>query len=217
MSGDGLLMNPWKPNGMRLSATLSFLLLILSGCTSGYAPGPGAGVPVLTRAEWGAAAPVLPMERHVPRRITIHHTATPQAPGRTTVDKLRALQRFSQERSPLADGRIKEPWADVPYHFYIAADGTIAEARELRFVGDSNTEYDLAGHIQIVVEGNFEEEQPSAAQYRSVGELTHALARRWRIAPGHVYGHRDHAQTACPGEALYNWLPELRKHLADHL
>lgn len=201
---------------MRSCALLS-LLLLLSGCSLVHAPGPLAELPVLTRSQWGAAAPVLPMQRHEPRRITIHHTATPQRPERPAADKLRALQRFSQERSPLADGRMKEPWADIPYHFYIAADGTIAEAREMRFAGDSNTRYDLDGHIQIVLEGNFEIEQPSAAQYTSLWQLTYSLARRWQVRPEEVFGHRDHVQTACPGEALYRWLPELRRHLAAHL
>lgn len=200
---------------LRCAAPL--LLILLAGCGLLHAPRSLPELPVLTRSEWGAAAPVLPTERHEPRRITIHHTATPQRPERPTAEKLRALQRFSQERSLLADGRVKEPWADIPYHFYIAADGTIAEGRDVRLVGDSNTSYDLVGHIQIVVEGNFEIEQPSAAQYASLRELTYSLAVRWGVRPEEVFGHRDHVQTACPGEALYQWLPHLRRHLAVHL
>jgi N-acetyl-anhydromuramyl-L-alanine amidase AmpD len=157
------------------------------------------------------------MQRHVPRRITIHHTAGRQAPQRTAQEKLQALQQFSQQRSPLGDGRIKEPWADVPYHFYIAVDGTVAEGRPVRFVGDSNTRYDLRGHIQIVLEGNFEEENPTAAQYENLWKLAYVLARHWRIEPEHIFGHKDHAQTACPGGVLYGWLPQLREHLAEHL
>ncbi len=129
----------------------------------------------------------------MPHQITIHHTAGRHAPERTAADKLRALQKFSQERSTLADGRVKQPWADVPYHFYIAVDGSIAEGRSLRFVGDSNTRYDLRGQIQIVLEGNFEEEVPTDAQYASLWKLTYVLARRWHVAPEHIFGHKDHA------------------------
>lgn len=193
---------------MRIRALLP-LLILAAGC----AP---AQLPVLARADWGAAEPVAPMERHVPERITIHHTAAPQAPARPLVDKLRALQRFSQQRAPLADGRVKEAWADLPYHFYVAVDGTVAEGRELRFVGDSNTPYDPTGHIQVVLEGNFEIEQPTRAQYESLWKLTYSLSRRWGIPPERVTGHRDHADTLCPGEALYGWLPLLRAHLAEH-
>jgi N-acetyl-anhydromuramyl-L-alanine amidase AmpD len=200
---------------MRYAAAL--LLLLLPGCRASAPVTLPADLPLLTRAEWGAAAPVERMHRHSPRRITIHHTATRQAPQRSTADKLRALQRFSQQRSALADGRIKEPWADVPYHFYIGVDGVVAEGRALRFAGDSNTSYDLRGQIQIVLEGNFEEEQPSEAQFRSLWKLTWALVHQWRVAPEHIFGHKDHAPTACPGDVLYRWLPMMRDHLVEHL
>lgn len=201
---------------MRAAAALFLSCLALAGCRASAPHAPPLPVPLLTREAWGAAEPVAPMQPHVPDGITIHHTAVRQAPQRTTADKLRGLQRFSQERSTLGDGRVKEPWADVPYHYYIAADGGIAEGREVGYVGDSNTRYDLSGQIQVVLEGNFEEEQPTAGQYESLWRLTHALARRWRVAPEHVVAHRDHTATACPGAALYAWLPALRRHLAEH-
>lgn len=201
---------------MRIRSLLP-LLLVLGGCSAAAFTGLPRGVPILPRAAWGAAPPVAPMAPHVPGRITIHHTASPQNPARPVEDKLRGLQRFSQARSPLADGRVKEAWADIPYHFYVAVDGTIAQGRELRWVGDSNTAYDPAGHIQVVLEGNFQDEQPSRAQLRSLWHLTYALARRWNVPPEGVTGHRDHVGTLCPGEALYGWLPVLRAHLAEHL
>ncbi len=199
------------------ASTAILLLLVLPGCRASAPFRLPSELPVLTRAAWGAAAPAGPMKRHVPRQITIHHTAGRHAPERTTADKLRALQQFSQERSTLEGGRIREAWADVPYHFYIAVDGTIAEGRSLRFLGDSNTRYDLRGQIQIVLEGNFEEELPTAPQYDSLWKLTYVLARQWRVAPEHIFGHKDHTQTACPGGALYQWLPQMRQHLAEHL
>jgi hypothetical protein len=116
----------------------------------------------LSRAEWGAHPPVARMRTHRPVRITVHHSAVAQNPGRSTDDKLRGLQQFSQREDSLADGRRKPPWPDVPYHFYIAVDGTVAEGREWRYVGDSNTPYDPAGHLLVVVEGNFEAEQLTA-------------------------------------------------------
>jgi hypothetical protein len=176
-------------------------------------PAPDAP-PILSRAEWGAADPVLPMRSHIPRQITIHHTASNQAPARSTADKMRGLQRFSQQRAELADGRMKEQWADIPYHFYIAVDGTVAEGRDSRYAGDSNTNYDVIGQIQIVLEGNFEHERPTAAQVSRLRSLTISLADRWEIPSHLVRGHRDHVETLCPGEALYRQLPELRENVA---
>ena len=149
------------------------LLLCLPLLAGGCAPRPAPGAPLpgpppaapnlpevadLPRAGWGAAAPAAPMRRHAPDHVTIHHTATLQRPGVPLEEKLRALQRFSQAESPLADGRTKPPWPDVPYHFYVDPYGRVAEARDTAYAGDSNTAYDPAGHLLIVLEGNFEEE-----------------------------------------------------------
>ncbi|ALJ01569.1 N-acetylmuramoyl-L-alanine amidase [Rufibacter tibetensis] len=168
------------------------------------------GIPILKRAEWGAVASVLPMKTHVPQKITIHHTATKQNPERSLKAKLQTLQKFSMERSPLSGGRIKEPWADIPYHFYIDVNGNVGEGRPLQYVGDSNTSYDPTGHALIVLEGNFENEKVSPEQRQSLEKLTLAIAKRWKISGTQIWGHKDNASTACPGEDLYLLLPHLR-------
>lgn len=172
------------------------------------------GVRYLARAEWGARPAVAPMQRHAPRRITIHHTATPQAPGRTLAQKLRGLQGFSQAPGALAGGGTKPAWPDVPYHYYVAVDGWVGEGREVGYVGDSNTAYDPTGHLLIVVEGNFETEQPTAAQWAALVRLTTEVADRWEIDPATIDGHRDFAQTLCPGKNLEARLPRLRAAVA---
>jgi N-acetylmuramoyl-L-alanine amidase len=169
-----------------------------------------AGVRFLPRVAWGASAPVLSMKAHRPQRITIHHTATRQAPERSLAEKMQALQRFSQREDTLADGRPKRRWADVPYHLYVAVDGAVAEGREWRYVGDSNTPYDPTGHFLIVLEGSFDSDTLTEGQRRALDALVVMAARRWKIPPTQLAGHRDYAQTRCPGRNLYAELPRLR-------
>lgn len=189
--------------------------LLLGGCAGTRARlGVPADVPFLPRAAWQAKPPVLAMQPHVPRRITIHHTAVRQAPARSGPEKIRALQAFSQREDSLGDGRRKPAWADVPYHFYVAADGTVLEGRDARYAGDSNTPYDPAGHLLVVVEGNFEEEEMTPGQRATLDRLVPALARRWKIPASEIAGHRDFAETLCPGEKLYQDLPRLRDLVA---
>ena len=170
------------------------------------------GVEVVARAAWGGAEPALPMVPHVPRALTVHHTGAPMDPRRPPAETLRALYAFSVSDDTLGDGRRKEPWADVPYHFYIAPDGAVLEARDVAFLGDTNTRYDLSGQIQVVVEGTFDEEEPTEAQVASLLALSAALARQWGFGPAAVGGHGDRApgQTVCPGDALEARLPEVR-------
>lgn len=204
------------PENMRRLDTVMVLvwLAVLSGCAVvPRAPLVPPGTAYLPREAWGAQGPAKEMPPHTPHRITIHHTATRQAPARGLDDKMRALQRFSQTESPLASGRMKPVWGDIPYHFYIDHAGRVAEGRELRYAGDSNTAYDPAGHVLIVLEGNFEEELPTAAQLESLARLTWWHARRWDVQPGRIGVHRDFADTLCPGRNLEHYLPWLRAYV----
>lgn len=181
-----------------MSITRPALILVASLAMASSA----GAVEVMSRSEWGARKPVLTMEKQTPSRITVHHTATRSKHGLSIVRKMKSLQAFSQAKSKLADGRTKEPWADIPYHFYIAVDGKIAEGRQIGFVGDTNTKYDPAGHITIVVEGNFENEKPTAQELAALTTLIRDLSRQYGIPAGRIGTHKDFAQTACPGKNL---------------
>src|SRR5690554_3695222 len=126
---------------------------------------------ILSREDWSAQPSKEGLIRHIPRYITIHHTGTQQQPQRSIQEKLQALQQFSFSSGALGDGTPKHPWPDVPYHFYIAVDGSVAVGRELQYQGDSNTDYDLSGHALIVVEGRFDSDQLTPAQQEPLEKL----------------------------------------------
>lgn len=198
----------------KLSLILVVFIIVQSCGSSIPAISQYSDLTYVSRSEWQAAAPAFPMEKHKPQFITIHHTATLQSKKPIT-DKLLALQRFSLSKEPLADGSPKKAWADIPYHFYIDQEGTIAEGREMEFVGDSNTDYDLRGHILIVLEGNFEIEKVNPQQYLSLENLLIAISKRWRIPADSIFGHKDQANTTCPGADLYRLLPEFKINLTN--
>lgn len=201
-------------SGSILRNTYLALALVAASC-SAVPPKTGpADLKIVLRADWGANPPVAPMKTHVPGRITIHHTATLQKPNRTLADKLQALQKFSQNTGTLGNGKPKPAWPDVPYHFYIDCNGGVAEGRSVNAVGDTNTEYDPTGHALVVLEGNFEEEQVTDAQWTTLVKLVSWLSVRYKVAPVDVQGHKDYAKTQCPGEHLEALLPKLRTSLA---
>lgn len=201
--------------GMKpIPALLGLALVALSCATAPHVgSNPPPDIDLLTRAEWGAKPPVAEMKRHELKRITIHHTATLQKPERALKDKLQALQNFSQHEGKLGNGKPKPAWPDVPYHYYIAANGEVAEGRDVNFVGDTNTEYDPTGHVLVVLEGNFEEEQVTDSQGATLVQLVSWLASRFHISPADVQGHKDYADTLCPGKDLHGRLTELRATL----
>ncbi len=193
------------------------LLAILSGivfvgCAGLGAPGTNlpADLKILSRADWNAQPPGMEMKTHQPTRITIHHTAVKQNPQRTLAQKLQSLQKFSQNPGTLGNGKPKLAWPDVPYHYYIDCHGEVGEGREVKFVGDTNTRYDPTGHALVVLEGNFEEEQPSEAQLVALRKIITRLSAQYQVPPDRVGGHKDFAETLCPGKNLQALLPELR-------
>jgi hypothetical protein len=170
---------------------------------------------ILSREAWGAKPPSLKMTAQKPVAILIHHTGSTQKPKVSLAAKMKSLQRFSQAKEKLADGRTKPAWPDVPYHFYIAANGDIAEGRSITAVGDTNTGYDPTGFIQIVLEGNFETEVVGKRQSESLKSLLVSLQSKYKIDTAKIQGHKDKAQTACPGKDLALRLPEILKSLKN--
>ena len=170
---------------------------------------------ILSRQDWKAKAPRGEGKEHTIHCITIHHTGVPQKAGTTIEKKLQGLQNYSQNESRLASGKLKPAWLDVPYHFYVSVDGKIAEGRPIKFVSDTNTEYDPTNHATVVVEGNFENEQPTAEQQTALQALVAWLSVEYNVPDSRVKAHNDYARTACPGVNLKKSLPSLREKVVE--
>lgn len=191
---------------MRTAACLLFCVMAsVAGRTD-----PGASPPIVSRAAWGATpAKTQMMSPQKPTGIVLHHTSVRQQKKVSLEAKLRGLQGFSM--SPGTVGKVKKPaWGDLPYHYYIDVSGRIGEGRDVAFAGDTNTKYETAGQILIVVEGQFDKEKPTDAQIASLLALTAWLTQRYKIDPARITGHNDHAPTDCPGANLKVYLPALR-------
>lgn len=174
----------------------------------GAAVGAGAGVqatgtlelPVIPRAAWGARRPRRRrMERHVPVRLTLHHTDVRMTRQRPSPAELRGIQAWHLD----AKGHD-----DIDYHFLVDRQGLVFEGRDVRFRGDTATEYDPTGHFLVCCLGDYEgdpaaPQQPTRASLRSIVLLYAWASQRWQIPARRLGGHRDYAATSCPGDALY--------------
>ena len=155
-------------------------------------PRPDSALTVVSRESWGAVAPRLAeMTPHVIDRLTIHHAGT-QA-GVTGPGQIRGWQDWHMNG---------QGWPDLAYHIVVSVDGRIYEGRDPAFRGDTGTTYDTTGHLLVVVEGNFEVEQPTAAQLASLKLVLAWASERYDVTPNTISGHGDHAATLCPGRHL---------------
>jgi hypothetical protein len=92
---------------------------------------------------------------------------------------------------------------------YLDTAGRIAEGRDVRFAGDTNTGYDTRGHIQVAIEGDFEKEEPTPQQLDAVRDLLAWLTLSWNLKMERISVHKDHAPTDCPGRNFLAVLPTL--------
>lgn len=197
----------------RVTRTFTLCLVVLVAAAmphQSFAGGRDNDAPeMLSRAAWGANDARPGMRVQTVGGIVVHHTGQRSDHRRPFAEKLRALQSFSQREDRLATGQRKPAWPDLPYHFYIDWQGAIAEGRDVRFAGDTNTRYDPSGYVQVVLEGNFDRETPTPAQLDALRRLLGWQARTHDLAPDAISTHADHARTSCPGKTLAAAMPEL--------
>ena len=175
---------------------------------------PLAGPLAAAEAAWqtGGAAGVRVKETYLSFRsltnreqtdvIILHHI------GNTNAD----VSAATVHQWHLANG-----WAGIGYHYLIRKDGTIERGRPRDTVGAHC--YGENWHsVGVNIVGNFETNEPTAAQIEAAERLVAALCRLYGLRPSGatIKGHRDFNATACPGENLYAMLPDVIAGVQSH-
>jgi len=139
--------------------------------------------------------------------ITVHHTA-----NRQTDDDATAL-------NTAYNAHKAQGWPGLAYHFFIPKSGNIYQINNFVDVTWHDTHnYDSIG---IALDGYFHtphNEQPTREQLQSLKELLNWLCTQnpqFPASQGNVYGHRERAATACPGDLFYPKVKEYREKGGD--
>ena len=177
----------------------ALLGLLGSGCATTRAISlDETGASIVSVADWGGTPDTAAHPIQTVRAVTIHHGGVPFTRSEDPKLYLQHLQQWS---------RSEKKWSDIPYHYLIDLDGTMYAGRDIRYAGDTNTEYNPDGHALICVLGNFEEVEPNAKQLDAIVRLSAWLCRQYHLSPETIKSHRDYSsQTVCPGKNLYVYL-----------
>ncbi|MCP3997146.1 MAG: N-acetylmuramoyl-L-alanine amidase [bacterium] len=135
---------------------------------------------------------------HVIEWITVHHTAVVLEDNADAPARIRQHQEYHQGRG----------WPDLAYHYVIDAGGNIYEGRPVDAVGDTGTDYDPTGHFLVCCEGDFNQQEITAAQYKSLVQMLAWGSVEFGVDPAAIQGHRDLAATSCPGDSLYTLIAD---------
>jgi N-acetylmuramoyl-L-alanine amidase len=164
---------------------------------------------LLCRDAWGARPARSGGKPHTITRMTLHHEAVVLGDNRNAPGHLRQDQRYHQDQ---------HGWIDIAYHVGVDRNGNIYELRSTEIAGDTATDYDTTGHFLVLCEGDFDQEVVSEAQLHGAAETFAWAAQNFHIATNTLAGHRDLAQTSCPGANLYAHLSSGDlKHRIDDL
>ena len=194
-------------NGKILTAVTVGCLLLVSACSTHAEE---AVIPVMDlqfpaelgmteHEQWGWVPLSRALPEHEITHITIHHGGVVFPDDKDVIGYMKALQSWS---------RSEKDWIDSPYHFMIDRQGKIYEGRPVNYPGDTNTTYDPRGHVLVEVMGDYDQQVLSAAQLDAVVVMTRYLAQTFDVPVENIGGHRDYAETSCPGADLYRYLQD---------
>jgi N-acetylmuramoyl-L-alanine amidase-like protein len=164
--------------------------------------------PLICRDAWGARPARAGGKRQTVTRMTLHHEAVVLGDNRSAPERLRQDQRYHQDQ---------HGWIDIAYHVGVDRNGNIYELRSTDIAGDTATDYDTTGHFLVLCLGDFDKEAVSEAQLHGAALTFAWAAKKFGIASNTLAGHRDLAQTSCPGANLYAHLSsgDLKRRIDD--
>jgi hypothetical protein len=163
---------------------------------------------LICRDAWGARPARPGGKRHTITRMTLHHEAVVLGDNRNAPERLRKDQQY----------HLGKGWIDIAYHVAVDRNGNLYELRNTELAGDTATDYDTTGHFLVLCEGDFDQEAVSEAQLHGTAVAFAWAAQNFHLKTDTLAGHRDFAQTSCPGKNLYAHLSSGDlKHRIDDL
>lgn len=181
---------------------------------------------IVTREQWGAnedwrfddIGEVWPPEYSTVSHIIIHHTATVNQPF-DVPNAIRAIYYYHA---------IEQAWGDIGYNYLVDHNGRIYQGRfgGQDVIGGHSFQF-AVGSSGITTIGNFQNVDITEAAKSALVSICAFVARDldplatadFREAPDLpvIASHRDVNSTTCPGDRLWNDLPEIRTLIAQTL
>ncbi|CAN7937003.1 unnamed protein product, partial [Ixodes hexagonus] len=171
-----------------------------------------AGVPFVTRDQWGAN-PSKNVEYHnVPNGVAYvfyHHTEGDECFSFSTCAAIiRMWQRFHQ---------FYRGWDDISYSFLIGGDGRVYEGRGWDRIGAHTLGYNNQS-LAFAFIGDFSNHIPNRRMLIAAQRLIGCGIALGKIRPDYtLHGHRDANCRQCPGDAFYAFMRTCLPHFGGRL
>lgn len=166
---------------------------------------PQAALSIASRASWGARYPDGDLTLTDPAiEVFVHHSVTaqlsPDASIAAEAEQMRALESVGQSRFGTG----------ISYNVVVFPSGRAYQGVSWNRRG-THTGGRNSTSRSICLAGNYETNQPTAAQISTAAAIYREGKQRWWTQGAPLRGHRDVSQTACPGRNLYARLDDIRE------
>ena len=128
-----------------------------------------------------------------PRYIIIHHGA-----GQLNFEQVNEYHKGKW-------GFISSLGFGIGYQYFISYSGRVYRGRMDNEEAAATIGFNKCS-INCCLQGNFETEQPTDLQLKSLKELIDKKKTEYKISNENIKGHRNFSNTSCPGKNLYSWL-----------
>ncbi|MCK4521000.1 MAG: N-acetylmuramoyl-L-alanine amidase [Nanoarchaeota archaeon] len=109
----------------------------------------------------------------------------------------------------------RSKWSGVGYHWLIEK-GRIIAGRPTLFVG-AHSSGENNGSIGFCVVGNYMEKLPDEETLAALVRIISIECFANNIPVEKIIGHREVGNTDCPGDKLFEFIPEIRKRVKSKL
>jgi len=167
-------------------------------------PEPHAGLDIASRSSWGARYQDGDLTlTDLAVEVFVHHSVTAQlSPGASVAaeaEQMRALESVGQTRFGTG----------ISYNVVIFPSGRAYQGVSWNRRG-THTGGRNSTSRSICFAGNYEANEPTAAQISTAAAIYREGRQRWWTQGAPLRGHRDVSQTACPGQHLYARIDDIR-------
>lgn len=158
---------------------------------------------IISRKEWGALPPSNPLSPigSTIRNLVLHHEGGVIVTDEVTNQHIKNIQIDQQKRG----------FCDIAYS-YLIGSGKVFEGRGELFrpasQGWANYE-----RLSVMIVGNYDLQDPQEQDIAIFVHLAKYLNEKYRFGTDNINGHEDFNLTDCPGNNLYDKLPEIRKQI----
>ena len=178
--------------------------------------------PVISRSGWGADESIMtwtPQYKTI-SHIIIHHTVTPNTDNDWAA-RVRSIYYYHA---------VSNGWGDIGYNFLVDPEGLLYEGRSGgdNVIGAHAYGYN-SGSMGFSFIGTYTSHAPSESMINAAEKLmawkcdqndidpTGSGSGNFNAAHFYISGHRDLASTACPGDSLYEMLPDIRMNVKNRI